>query len=183
MAATPVREGIQSKEELQRALRESLGAAAAWIEARPETDFMRGPEGRWTQGQHLDHLVRSIQPINLGLSMPKFVIGLVFGTSKRPSLRYAELAAKYEGVLDNGGKAGGRFVPTAVAQARKLPLLALHRRATEKLIGLLNRFSEADLDHYVAPHPLLGKLTLRELLFFTVHHHDHHVQTLKSDYA
>jgi hypothetical protein len=30
---------------------------------------------------------------------------------------------------------------------------------------------------------LIGVLSLRELLFFTIHHHDHHLHTLQRDYA
>jgi hypothetical protein len=183
MSGTPIREQVQTKAEIQAALRESLGAVTAWIEAQPEAAFSQGPAGRWTMGQHLDHLVRSVKPINLGLSMPKFVIGFALGTSSRPSMPYAALAGKYEGVLDGGGKAGGRFVPPAIAASRRGPLLGLHRRATARLISLLDGWSEADLDRYAAPHPLLGKLTLRELLYFTIHHHDHHLQTLQRDYA
>lgn len=182
-SGTVVRDGVQSKAEIQATLAQSLGAVADWIEAQPEAAFDKGPAGRWTLGQQLDHLVRSIEPINLGLSMPKFVLGLVFGKANRPSIRYAELAAKYEGVLDGGGKASGRFLPPAVGLNRRQPLLGLHRRATKRLIAQVEGFTEAQLDLYIAPHPLLGKLTLRELLFFTIHHHDHHLHTLQSDYS
>ena len=33
---------------------------------------------------------------------------------------------------------------------------------------------EKDLDFYVLPHPLIGKLTLREMLFFCIYHVQHH---------
>lgn len=182
-SGTKVRKGIHSRAELERGLHASLGEVRDWIAAQPVERFARGPEDRWTLGQHLDHLVRSVQPINSGLLAPKFVLGLIFGTSNRPSLAYAELAAKYEGVLDDGGKASGRFVPPNVHVGQRGALLAQHRKETERLISRVARFSEEDLDRYVAPHPLLGKLTLRELLFFTMHHHDHHLHTLRKDYA
>ena len=38
--------------------------------------------------------------------------------------------------------------------------------------------SQADLDRYRLPHPLLGKLTVREMLFFTVYHNYHHVRSV-----
>ena len=37
-----------------------------------------------------------------------------------------------------------------------------------------------DLDKYVLPHPLLGKVTLREMLYFTIHHNEHHLELLKA---
>lgn len=181
-SGTMVRKGVQSRAEIEAGLYASLSEVRDWIAAQPVERFARGPEGRWTLGQHLDHLVRSIQPINSGLLAPKFVLGIIFGKSNRPSMSYAELAGKYEGVLDDGGKASGRFLPPAVHVGQRGDLLSLHRKESERLIGRIARFSEEDLDRYVAPHPLLGKLTLRELLFFTMHHHDHHLHTLRKDY-
>ena len=34
------------------------------------------------------------------------------------------------------------------------------------------------LDRYRLPHPLIGKLTLRELLLWTLYHNAHHVQRI-----
>jgi hypothetical protein len=38
----------------------------------------------------------------------------------------------------------------------------------------LKKFSEDDLDSIRLPHPLLGKLTVREMLYFAVYHVGHH---------
>ncbi len=38
----------------------------------------------------------------------------------------------------------------------------------------VDSFSEAQLDALILPHPLLGKLTLREMLYFTIYHVQHH---------
>ena len=42
---------------------------------------------------------------------------------------------------------------------------------------------EEDLDRYLAPHPLLGKITLRELAYFTIYHTHHHLQIIKDRMA
>jgi hypothetical protein len=183
MASIPVRDGISTKAEIAAALRDSLTGVSGWISTQPESHFTTGPSGRWTAGQHLEHLVRSVQPLTMGMSMPKFVLGIALGTMKRPSMPYAELAEKYEGVLDAGGKAGGRYVPPAVPASKKSTLLRAHRQQLNKLLVKMDRFTEAELDHYGAKHPLIGMLSLRELLFFTVHHHDHHLHTLQRDYT
>ena len=39
---------------------------------------------------------------------------------------------------------------------------------------LVHKWSEDDLDLYVIPHPLMGKLTFREILYFTIYHVKHH---------
>lgn len=43
-----------------------------------------------------------------------------------------------------------------------------------RLCASLDSFTEKELDQYVLPHPLLGKLTLREMMFFTIYHVQHH---------
>jgi len=183
MTIDPARQGIQTGAEIQQGLAASLGAVADWFAAQSDADFGRGPEGRWTAGQHLDHLIRSVSPLNQGLALPRWLVGIVIGRSSRASSDYTTTATRYEGVLDAGGKAGGRFVPPHVAVSRKAKLIQKHRDATRRLITLVGRWEEKDLDAYAAKHPLLGQMTVRELLFFTIHHHDHHLQTLKRDYT
>jgi hypothetical protein len=44
----------------------------------------------------------------------------------------------------------------------------------DQLARRVNRFSESELDQLLLPHPLLGKLTLREMVYFTIYHAHHH---------
>lgn len=177
------RDEIQDKAQIQAALREAVGAVADWVAAQPEARFAAGPPGRWTMGQHVDHLVRSLKPLTSGMRLPKVVLRLALGTADGPSRDYATIRANYEATLDAGGKASGKFLPPDVPAARKAALLAALRKQGDTLVRQLDRWTEADLDRAAAPHPLLGKLSLREILFFTIHHHDHHLETLKRDYA
>lgn len=183
MADMRVRSEVQTKEQILVALRESLSAVEDWIESQPDAAFEQGPSGRWSMGQHLDHLTRSVQPFTLAMSLPRFVLKLALPKVARPGLSYAELAARYEGVLEAGGKASGRYVPPATPAARKTASLAAHRAQRDKLLRQVASFPEADMDRLGAKHPLIGVLSLRELLFFTIHHHDHHLHTLQRDYA
>jgi hypothetical protein len=43
----------------------------------------------------------------------------------------------------------------------------------------LGRWSEQELDRVTLPHPLLGKLTAREVAYFTVYHGRHHVEAVR----
>ncbi|MBI1318997.1 MAG: hypothetical protein GC168_08610 [Candidatus Hydrogenedens sp.] len=179
----PVREHLQSKAEIQAALRAAVGGVADWISAQPDAQFEYAPEGRWTMGQHLEHLVRSIKPLTSALRAPKFVLKLVLAKPRRKGMSYVEVRTRYEGVLDEGGKASGKFLPPPVTLSRKAELLKALRKEGDNLARQLDGWSEADLDAVGAKHPLIGLMSLRELLFFTVHHHDHHLNTLQRDYA
>jgi len=48
----------------------------------------------------------------------------------------------------------------------------------QALARRIDRFSETQLDQLILPHPLLGKLTLREMLYFTIYHVQHHQKQL-----
>ena len=50
----------------------------------------------------------------------------------------------------------------------------------DTLLKAIDNWTEEELDTYLIPHPLIGKMTLRELLFFTVYHIGHHLKTIKN---
>ena len=43
----------------------------------------------------------------------------------------------------------------------------------------IDQWSESSLDRFKLLHPLLGRLTLREMLFFTIFHNEHHLRAMK----
>ena len=46
----------------------------------------------------------------------------------------------------------------------------------ERLVLNINNYSEQQLDTFILPHPLLGKVTLREMMYFTIYHAEHHLK-------
>ena len=174
---------MQTRPEITTALKARFDEAAAFFAGRPDNTFCTAPPERWTEGQHLDHLIRSAKPLNLALRLPRIALRMKFGTAKAPGETMEALAARYEATLAAGGKASGRFVPPAVAREDKPQLLEALRHEGERLVEVAQAWSEEDLDKYVLPHPLLGDLTVRGMLFFTYHHMGHHLETLSRDYA
>jgi hypothetical protein len=87
--------------------------------------------------------------------------------------------ADYNAALAGGGKAG-RFTPPAVEAteqtgAGRARIMAHHAAAIDAFARALERWSDRALDRYRLPHPLLGKLTVREMAYFTLLHNVHHV--------
>lgn len=63
----------------------------------------------------------------------------------------------------------------------KEKLLAEWDKAAAKFIAALqNKTTENKLDNYLARHPLLGRVTLRELCYFTIYHTEHHLNIIKN---
>lgn len=139
-----------------------------------EAAFMHSPNGKWTAGQQLDHIRRSIGPVALAFGLPSFVLRLFFGKTNRPSKTYEALVEKYKGKLATGGKAPSPFVPKMIYYIQRGYLSRQLQTLVIRLSRAIERKSESELDTLILPHPLLGKLTLREMLFFTIYHVQHH---------
>ena len=174
---------IQDKDQIIAALNEKVDAFNNYIFPLNKVQFETTPNEKWSAGQNLDHLIRSIKPLQLSYSLPKFILKWKFGITNRPSRTYDELVTKYKTKLAAGGRAAGPFVPPKISFEQKDQLLKIYELQKQKLIAKIKKQNEKDLDLYILPHPLLGKLTLREMLFFTIHHNEHHLELLKSRLA
>lgn len=146
-----------------------------------EIQFETSNNGKWNPGRELDHIIRAVRPVVLAFSLPLFILKLAFGKANRPSKTYEALVEKYHIKLAQGGRASGRFIPQGIKFKDKKAAL----KKLDRLIVQLNKRTtvraEQALDHYILPHPLLGKLTLREMLYFTAYHVEHHRKnTLKN---
>lgn len=171
---------IYDKPSIAAGLKDATDSFIAHIAGLDEAGFQVQPDGKWSAGQNLDHLVRSIKPLNTAYGLPVFLLRRLFGTANRPSRTYEALVEKYKARLAAGGRAGAAFVPGIVMFERKSRLMKTYLKRRNRLIRQMARFSEEELDGLILPHPLLGKLTLREMLFFTIHHNHHHLEILQA---
>ncbi len=144
-----------------------------------DADFCFTPEGKWSAARQLDHIIKSVSPVNMALFMPPWLLKGLLGKANRPSRTYDALVEKYLSKLKEGGQASGRFVPVMVDAYKKEILLKKLAHIVKKLTARLRTLPEASLDNCILPHPLLGKLTLREMLYFTAYHVQHHAQLVE----
>ncbi|HEY0461738.1 MAG TPA: DinB family protein [Pyrinomonadaceae bacterium] len=163
-----------NKQEIAARLIENHQEFTGFVAGLDEKDFMFAPEDKWTAGQQIEHIIRGVSPLVTALTLPKLVPHLLFGKADRDSEDYESVVKNYHAKLAAGGKASGRFLPPEVGFEEREGLKNKLLRAVADLVGRLEKFSEAQLDEYVLPHPLLGKLTIREMLYFTIYHVEHH---------
>ena len=85
------------------------------------------------------------------------------------------MVARYLKALDGKkAKAPKQFNPKKIGSYKRKQNRKKFLKAFKGLIKVTNRWKESDLDLFIVPHPLLGKLTLREVLYFTIFHVKHH---------
>jgi DinB superfamily len=147
--------------------------------------FFYQPADKWSISQNVTHLVTAANNTRLAFTLPKFIVRLYTGKPNRPSRTYDELVTKYKLKLSQGGRASGRFVPKPVLpSAGKEKTLKIFSTAMSRLTtAVQKRWNDPQLDRYIAPHPLLGKITLRELCYFTIYHTQHHLNIIKERVA
>lgn len=167
--------------EIQQKLIENHRRFTDFIETLPGDVFGVSRNGKWSPGQHLDHIRRSVQPLAQGFRLPKWLIKIIFGRSNRPGRTYDELVKKYNQKLQEGGRASGRFIPKEISLAQKKKLISSLDADVQSLTRNLNKFTEPELENIVLPHPLLGKLTIKEMMYFTIYHAEHHLTLTKNN--
>lgn len=160
--------------ELQQMLKENHVRFSTTIQELSDEDFLKSASGKWTAGQQLEHIIKSVAPVNMAFGMPAFMLRLMFGKTNRPSRTYDQLVEKYKQKLSAGGRATNRFLPAPVTLQQRQELFNRLEKLNTSLNRKLNGFSEQQLDILILPHPLLGKLTFREMIYFTIYHVTHH---------
>ena len=173
---------IKSKLNIINNLNERNLGLINWLENQKEELFEKGPAGKWTTGEHISHLITSSKMLNQGLNMPKLVLKATFGKNNRTERTYEEIVKKYKEKLAAGGTAPNRFAPKPVSKNEKQKLINLLQVEHQKMVDNINKWKEADMEVYLLPHPLLGKMTIREMLLFTIYHIEHHFINLKANY-
>lgn len=153
----------------------------AFISALSMASYQYRFEQKWTAAGQLAHIIISIKPLVQVFSMDKSLIAQTFGTTGRVGESYEELTRSYLQKLEVGGKAPERFLPPAeITESRQA--------MCEKLTALINTlsikiesFSEAELDTLCIPHPLLGSISLREMLYNAIYHVQHHQKQVEDN--
>ncbi|WP_460571428.1 DinB family protein [Flaviaesturariibacter terrae] len=164
----------------------ALGATheefAAFVDALPPASFEAAPPGKWTPGQQLAHLVLCLKPIAAALASKEY-IDQKFGRLDRTTWTQEEVLARYRAGLAAGGTAPERFLPPPVASADKAAWLDALRSELRSISGHVAGYTDAELDSLALPHPFLGLLSIRELLYLMTYHATHHLRQVQTALA
>jgi len=167
-----------NKAQIFQQLRETHQNFVTAILNLSDDAFTAAAPAKWSAGQQLEHICKSVRPLVKALQMPATDLIARFGASNRPSKSYDGLVLMYQDVLKNGATASGQFLPQAVMVSDKIGLVENLLADIEKLIELADAHTEEAWDNILLPHPILSSLTLREMLYFMAYHVSHHQKTI-----
>ena len=164
------------KQEIIASIAKNHKAFIKKISDLSDTDFMKKPNGKWTAGQQLEHILKSVIVVSRAFEVPKSVLADKFGLSNKSSRDYKSIVNDYLITLEQNPnyKLEKRFSPEEVNLKEKNEKLIKLENIACNLEKNIENYSEDELDTYMLPHPVMGKFTLREVLYFTAYHVLHH---------
>ncbi len=171
---------MATKEMIKSALRETMEALSGLVATASEQSFKSQPNGKWGVAQQTDHLSIANYITASGFAMPKPVLKTVFKSANRISQPYDEVVWRYQQQLSQGAKAPLPFQPVFIRFTSRTVVQKVWANSCEVLLKATDNWTEEELDAYLLPHPILGKITARELLLFTVYHIRHHYNSMKA---
>lgn len=140
--------------------------------------FFAAPEGRWSPAQHLLHLEMGHTAMAGGLNAPERLPLYSDSPRSDDEVREVYLAALKARPLVNNP-----FIRpverTADAGADQEAVLDAYRASNERLQAAVRTWADADLDTRAMPHPLIGLLSVREMLGWALYHDGHHLAGMR----
>jgi hypothetical protein len=166
--------------ELSQALGRLIAEGATYLAMLPDPQFFAPQDRAWSPADHIRHLQISSAPLVVALNVPRWILALRFGRGTGRSRSFDEIRAAYQRRLAEGGQAG-RYAPhpalaPADTESARCAIMNAWTGVTVALQNAVARWPEEALDCRMLPHPLLGRLTVREILAFTVYHTAHHLR-------
>ena len=173
-----------SAQEILDTIARLLGESDTYLSHLPIDAFVKPQGEKWSPSEHVRHLSKSTFPLVRALALPRLVLLVCFGSHAGPSRPFPVVRDAYRVKLAEGATAG-RFAPSprpvpSDLEAWRREVLSAWSAAATSLSSQVRRWNEVQLDRYRLPHPLLGRLTVREMLFFTIYHTSHHLNALAS---
>jgi uncharacterized damage-inducible protein DinB len=172
-----------NKAEIIQLLNKKYKELFSWLEKHTDEEFEKNTAEKWSPGQHVDHLIKSTRPLNQALRMPKMALRTMFGKNNRDERNYTEVEKRYNEKIQAGGTASSKFLPKQISNSQKSALIDTLREELYNMTSILEKWDEKRLSKHLLPHPLLGKMTINEMMYFTIIHTEYHYRLLVRDYG
>ncbi len=134
---------------------------------------------KWSVCQNVQHITIGLIRLSNYLALPKASIKSNFGLSERASANFETCIKMFGNALENDIKTTDAFMPEINLEASIEELVSQGKDSLVAFISNLQNWSEEELEMYNCPHPVFGKVTVREILYFTIYHVQHHNETIK----
>lgn len=132
--------------------------------------------GKWTASQQLHHIYLSIVPL-IKVINRDFLKNLF--KSEKSSKSYSEIVQISSAKFRAHVKSPESVIPKDPDSLNLPDLIQSFEQCLAEITSNLLLITDAELDQHLIAHPVLGKLTIREMLYFTIYHAEHHHQSVR----
>ena len=169
---------MHNKPEIIAALEAQKLEIPAFLESIPSEQFFDGSSEKWSVGHHVQHVTSAINRVGQGLLNADALPKREPATASRD---FKTMHQTYLETLRNTPSETLRQLGSRVtlekfenSDAHKTQMILSFTRAIENFNTALEHFDEANLESLGMPHPIMGLLSSREMVFFIVFHNTHH---------
>ncbi len=170
-----------TREEIRQALAAQEQEIRSFLDGFGLETFFAPQGAHWSPAGHVRHLNKTVGAVANGMGQPRVAL-LAFGRSTNGSRPYDEIVELYHSALEAGGQAGSYGpsdrVPDLSREEWRTQIMERWAEVGKRLRKALLGWSESQLDVYRLPHPLIGKLTIRELAHWDLYHNAHHARRI-----
>lgn len=170
-----------NKEQLANEILTHYSQFIDYINKMSPEDFEFRLHKKWSAGQQLEHIVLCIEPLVKVCQLPKFLIVERFGKINRVNQSYPQLVTEYLKRLNDDGKASSQYLPKEINSDQKKFFIEKLKILVDKLISKLLEFEENELESFIIPHPILGKITMKEMFYNAIYHVKHHKMQISNN--
>ena len=174
---------MQSKSEIITGFRSKWREVEEVISQVNDEQFTAKPNAdTWSIAEEFDHIIKSASAVSSAMKVSPFILKWKFGKPNRVIRSYDEVCDKYMSKLAN--VSGPALAPSTFRAEEGKTFdregMINHWNSTlAKLDKRVNKWSDKNIDKALLPHPLLGKMMVREILYFTHFHTEHHRKSLE----
>ncbi len=171
---------IYDKASIIKAWQQANDRLVALVQPLDSSLWAKQEGEKWSIAGQVEHLFLSANPVSSALKFPKGMLEAKFGRYEGEQPEYDALYQRYcRELAEIKGKFVNPIPPSAEAKS-SAEILESWAMIRAKIPQRLENWTEEELDQYILPHPLLGKLSVRGMLFFTIMHTDHHFRSIES---
>ena len=166
---------MSNLDSASQALAEAFSAVEALFTQVNDAKINFKPTEKWSFGEEMVHLIMSTNGTALVLASPDERLL----PSDHASRGYDAIVDEYKAKLLLNPTIGQAIADKAGKTYKGAELKVSFTRAAQNTLLALKYWDEAKADQWMVwKHPLLGKMTAREMVYFTVYHTRHHLATL-----
>jgi hypothetical protein len=169
---------MHNKSEIATALNQQNLELQSFLVSIPSEKFFDNSNEKWSVGHHVRHITSAVNRVAQGLANPGVLPKREPATASRD---FVTLKQTYLDTLQNTPVETLRQFGSRVTleehdnlEAYKTLMISSFADAITNFNTALEGFDEEHFEALGMPHPLLGIISSREMVFFIVYHNTHH---------